>query len=118
MSMVGTASGVNLKFKRATQLCAALSQLIQAYFEAEPFVIVENEESNGDLAHILRIRNPPPLELSTMLGDVVHNTRSALGHLAWQLVLVNGRSPSTNTEFPIAESEKRYTGIAPRYLAG
>lgn len=36
-----------------------------------------------------------------VLGDAVHNLRSALDHLAWQLVRANGAKPSRATQFPI-----------------
>ncbi len=45
-------------------------------------------------------RSRPP-EWSPIIGDIVHNWRSALDHLAWQLVIRNGRKPSGSTAFPI-----------------
>lgn len=42
----------------------------------------------------------PPLKWGVLIGDVVHNLRSALDHLAWQLVLRNGGESSWRTQFP------------------
>jgi hypothetical protein len=39
------------------------------------------------------IREPPVEEWGVIIGDVVHNLRSALDHLVWQLTLANGNIP-------------------------
>ncbi len=41
---------------------------------------------------------------SVVVGDVIHNLRSALDHLAWQLVILDGGQPNDSTQFPIYES--------------
>ena len=41
-------------------------------------------------------------------GDLVHNLRSALDHLVWQLVIRDGQEPSRRNEFPICYSQKRF----------
>ncbi|WP_139205445.1 hypothetical protein [Plantibacter sp. MMLR14_011] len=43
-----------------------------------------------------------PAHWPVILGDAVHNARSALDHLAWQLVVKDGGNPSRRTQFPIA----------------
>ena len=40
-------------------------------------------------------------EWSPIIGDIVHNWRSALDHLAYQLVIKNGKTPCIRTQFPI-----------------
>jgi hypothetical protein len=49
----------------------------------------------------MRIRDAPPIKWSIIIGEIVHNLRSALDHLAWQLVKANGEKPDRNTGFPI-----------------
>ena len=44
---------------------------------------------------------PVPIELPAVAGDFVHNLRSALDYLAWQLVLLDDGRPTTETTFPI-----------------
>ena len=41
------------------------------------------------------------VEWSLILGDLLHNLRSALDHLAWQLVVDGGGTPSQDTNFPV-----------------
>jgi hypothetical protein len=44
---------------------------------------------------------PLPARLNTLIGELLHDSRSALDHLAWQLVLHNGGQPTGATNFPI-----------------
>lgn len=39
--------------------------------------------------------------LNTIIGELLHNLRSALDHLAWQLVLNAKGTPTDDTKFPI-----------------
>jgi hypothetical protein len=50
----------------------------------------------------------PPLSLGVGIGDVVHNLRSALDHLVWQLSLVQTAKPSRQTQFPIADNASAF----------
>jgi|SRR5580704_486461 hypothetical protein len=43
-----------------------------------------------------------------MFGDAIHNLRSALDHLVWQLVLVNKKRPSGSNQFPICDTGANY----------
>jgi hypothetical protein len=55
------------------------------------------------LVHLYRVQNPPPADpqWSAIIGDCLHNLRSALDYLAWQLVLASGSTPTSRTGFPI-----------------
>jgi hypothetical protein len=59
---------------------------------------------NG-LRHVYRADHPPTVDpvWSAVIGDCVHNLRSALDHIAYQLV----RSPNTRTQFPILDRPPR-----------
>jgi hypothetical protein len=43
-----------------------------------------------------------------MVGDFVHNLRSALDHFVWQLVLLDGGKPSRESAFPVATHGQAY----------
>jgi hypothetical protein len=49
----------------------------------------------------MEIHGAPPMRLGVVVGDIVHNLRSSLDHLAWQLALIRTSSPKQSTEFPI-----------------
>jgi len=46
--------------------------------------------------------------LSLAIGDVIHNLRSALDHLYFQLVTANGETPDRSTYFPIKKDRASY----------
>lgn len=53
---------------------------------------------------------PTPLRWSVILGEFLYDLRSALDHLARQLVLVNGRKPNNRTEFPVFRDSEEFEG--------
>jgi hypothetical protein len=68
--------------------------------------------------HIYRLVEQPmlPPHWPAVFGDFVHNLRSALDHLAWQLVKLNRGSPNESTQFPIWPNEFRYVDGAQKAL--
>lgn len=88
-----------------------------AYLDSRPYELVgrpqpEGEEGKGLL--VWKVHRPPPLRLSVLLGDLLHNLRSSLDHIAWQLVLANGGTPGRGTSFPILLTKKATLKIAGR----
>lgn len=60
-----------------------------------------------------------PFDAVATAGDIVHNLRSALDHLAYQLVIVgSGKEPSRRVEFPIAKDLATYEAEKARKLEG
>jgi hypothetical protein len=58
------------------------------------------------------LRPPPdPVRWGVVLGDVLHNFRSALDHLVWQLVLLSGKKGSPENQFPICDRGATYWSI-------
>src|SRR6266567_3032592 len=57
-----------------------------------------------------------PEEWAVILGEIMHNLRSALDNLIWQLVLPGDSEPGDNHEFPIAHDRDWYDKVAPRKL--
>jgi hypothetical protein len=70
-------------------------------------VVREIEPETGYTAHRVKIKEPPPARLGLLVGDAVHNLRSALDHIALELAVSKhrpGRVPATieeSSEFPI-----------------
>lgn len=60
----------------------------------------------------------PPIELGLIAGDAIHNLRTALDHLAYELVRANGQSPNRGTAFPIADNATLYQPMQARYAKG
>src|SRR4051794_30807570 len=43
----------------------------------------------------------PAVRMQTLVGELLHDLRTSLDHLAWQLVLENGGTPTEDTTFPV-----------------
>lgn len=50
---------------------------------------------------------PPPV-WGVYLGEMVHNMRSALDQLMWELVGANNEHPGKHTQFPLCETEGKW----------
>lgn len=98
--------GVQAKLERAASHLEALQDEIRAFFARDPYMVRSDLDCEaGKYRLYFEIREQPPLMWSVILGDLVHNLRSALDHLAWQLVIFSGNKPGRGTQFPIFTSE-------------
>ena len=85
---------IKLKVERAKEHIRELGRSIQAFRDSNPYgFIIEDDLQTGDKVHRLEIRKETPDCFALLIGDAVHNLRSALDHLAWQLVIANGQVP-------------------------
>ena len=66
----------------------------------------------------IKVSEEIPENFPAVIGDAVHNLRSALDHLVWSLVLVNGETPDERTQFPINYSLDSLEKAIPRTLKG
>ncbi|MCE9621865.1 MAG: hypothetical protein K8R99_05915 [Actinomycetia bacterium] len=102
--------GVEVKLARAREHARTLHEESRAFFEQDLYRFVVDVHNDGR-KHVWRTDCDPPSlpdHFAALLGDFVHNLRSALDHLAWQLVLLNGGEPHELTQFPIRSAEFRY----------
>ena len=94
-----TLEGVAAKLVRARSHFDKLGEVCDKAIKqstGEPFV-----EREGDWEVVRVPVGEFPVWPSIVSGDYVHNLRSALDHLAWQLVKVSGAKPGPWTSFPI-----------------
>ncbi|HEY7725359.1 MAG TPA: hypothetical protein VH880_08490, partial [Anaeromyxobacteraceae bacterium] len=101
---------VRSKFDRAKQHLRDLDAAVRAFLDAKPYVVsARRDPSTRGPTYFLASVADPPIQLSSIAGDVLHNLRSALDHLAYQLVMVAGHDPpSDHVYFPISGSAKQY----------
>ena len=99
---VATFHGIDIKIQRSNFHLKELRKSFEQRLENEAYRFVP-EIKEGGKQHLYRADNPPPDDerWGLMAGDCVHNLRSALDHLAVQLVIANRGSPTTQTYFPI-----------------
>jgi len=60
----------------------------------------------------------PSHEFSWFIGDFLYNTRAALDHLVWDLVLSCGNQPTRRNAFPLFDSPARWERLHKHRLAG
>jgi hypothetical protein len=116
--MAGSLESVTRKLDRADYHIKDIDSRIST-FSAHPYDVIPYE--NGDTEETeLRLANVKgmPTEWPAIIGDAINNLRSALDHLMWNLVLLNGNSPGRNTQFPIVTSGNGYDGESCRMTGG
>jgi hypothetical protein len=83
--------GMRVKLARARRHVDELKAILGSV--ADDAVASINGQPSGTNPSVLeyRVMRVPPLDpvASAVVGDIVHNLRSALDHLAWQLVLLD-----------------------------
>lgn len=73
------------KLVRAVQQAVHLQDHSAAYAEMNPYILASKFENDAHYGYLSG--RPPPLYLGLILGEVVHDLRSALDQLAWQLAI-------------------------------
>jgi hypothetical protein len=108
MSSVST-FGSKVKIERARKHLQELTTAIKEFFASNPFsVIYEDEAETGDRVYLIKINRQIPVEWGAIIGDIIHNARTALDLLAWQMVLANGGTPNKRTKFPISSNAQEF----------
>jgi len=99
-----------VKIERANQHAADLFTRLSAFFDTNPYqVVIEDDPRTGDRVFRLHKVADVPLEIAAAIGDIVHNLRASLDHLACQLVLANGETPTRQTAYPVCKDAQEYT---------
>jgi hypothetical protein len=111
---------VAVKVDRAREHLASLLTEVRTYLDSKLYAVEANRDPGSRrLVYSVASVRPAPLKLSALLGDTIHNLRSSLDHLAYQLVCVGtGKSPSSHVYFPIADDHAKYIEQSRRQLKG
>ena len=119
--------GFRLKLHWANDRLEALKADVEAWFKQQPYGIIGEYEPGPPEKYVFSFRlfDPPPPRWGLLIGEFAYHARSALDHLAWQLVLLNGNEPGRRTGFPIilspfdwgeSESAVRLRGASERHI--
>ena len=106
---------IQLKINRANEHRNTLIDKLTEYLDS-PFYrlsIKRNPCDDTSVVCIFDVIHEPPLECGVILGDFLHNIRSALDYFACCLVEKNGGIVNDRTQFPIIDS----TPPKPLYIA-
>jgi hypothetical protein len=93
------------KIERARQELDALDLEIEAFLSDDTYRVSEEVDTDKGLK-VYRVEPlvaPPSARWGVFVGEIVHNLRSALDHIVWQLALLKTKteSPHKGTSFPI-----------------
>lgn len=94
---------------------------VTAFGMEDPYVgAFEFEVDTGEWVARIMVATPLPAHWSLLIGDIVHNLRSALDNLAFALVSANVPTLSRpdRVQFPIFESEVEFVRKRARYIGG
>ena len=100
-----------LKVVRAQEHLDALRFEARRYLDTRPYEAAT--ERHGDRIDVFpRMKTPPPVRLSAIIGDCVSNLRSALDYVMWQLAERHTKTPlvvgKDRPYFPIFSDNKAY----------
>jgi hypothetical protein len=109
---------LNRARKHLQEIEAACDRFVRDDPDTAAGVRVKRDNDAGQFTLYAIIPQEFPLEMSAPVGDALHNLRSALDNLAWQLVIAAGNTPGKHTEFPIFEDEGEFNAKAPRKTRG
>jgi len=107
---------VQVKIERAKKHLRDLAAELTTFQKTSLTVIGEREDQHGNVVS-REFRELPvyPFNALACAGDIVQNLRTALDHLAWQLVMtasLPGFPPGRHTCFPISKDLESYQYIA------
>lgn len=113
--MTDRLQGPRLKIERAKTHIGELEGLVSAFFATEPYEALEEmNPATGKNRAWVRINAEPDPSWSLVIGDVLHNLRSALDLLYCQLLTANGVTPRGSDWFPIHDTQLLFDkGSAP-----
>lgn len=98
-----------LKVERAKKHIGDLQAAFESFIQSHPHeFITENDPQTGILTVEVRFREPVPPTLALILGDAIHNLRTALDHAMWELIGIDGGTPDRQTAFPFSKNRKDY----------
>lgn len=108
MSIHTKLPGVSLKVLRAKEHLDTIRE-IDHQFASTDCEIVAKEDRDKDLGWLELQLPKPPIHISVIVGECLHNLRSALDYLVWQLVLANPpQEPTSRNMFPICSSPELF----------
>jgi hypothetical protein len=111
MSTQSRINGITLKIERAKEHIRHLDSRIQDFLGNKPYVIGAKPHRIPQIEHttlyIVEV-SPVPDDIPLIMGDAIHNLRSSLDHLAWQLVEAAGFTPNKDTYFPVSDTAHKY----------
>ena len=115
---------LSVKIEQANKHIEELERATSVFHDATPppyEIYFEDSPKKLERTYRIRVHKKIPLEISALIGDVLHNLRSALDHLAWHLVTSRSIEPKATPShiyFPIFETAQKYHANKMRKIQG
>lgn len=106
-----------VKTQRARELLAQLNPL-QKEIASPEYLGTDVQRDGRDVVVRLSVKGSPPSRIGCIVGDVVHNLRTALDYLAWLAVEWNGCAPTKKTQFPVCSTNATFSNVVSTQLGG
>jgi hypothetical protein len=123
--MPASLTGPFAKLDRAYEHLRVLDAETAAFYEGsadegQPYEVQsEFRADTSEYVFTIKVLRQPPARLGLILGDYIHNLRSALDHLVCQLARLSEPSDDcTTTQFPIRKSRQLFDSVEPDWLRG
>ena len=96
------------KIVRAREQLHTLERKIDRFCKSKSYTIKkERDLQTGEDLMIFHATKPIPLKWSIIIGEIIHDLRSALDHAIYELTILNRGEALSGTEFPIFEDEDK-----------
>ena len=95
--------GIHEKIARAREDFQTIEGEVRAWFAGKLYSVIDYHDIQTGWHSIKPepIIEPIPLRWPVVLGELIHDIRSALDHIITLLVIANGRVPNVGNQFPI-----------------
>src|SRR5260370_18770129 len=99
--------GPKLKVKRAKKHISELIDVVAAYVNSDFCeCVIQRNRDTGIHELVIKVVKQTPCEIPLIIGDAVHNLRSALDILICDVVRNSGNTPTKHTKFPFRETRQ------------
>jgi hypothetical protein len=100
---------VRLKIERAYEHIRNLELAMATFIESNPYLFdAKRDPQSGTVHYVVAETKAIPSAFSLISGEILFHLRSALDHLAYQLVIASGNQPDRHVAFPIYETAEKY----------
>jgi len=98
--------GAYLKLERARAHIYELEARLKEFVGREPYAAAIEQNQDGSLSLFLELREPLPQPLGLVIGDAIHNIRTALDHATWALVGLDRGTQDRWTKLPASSTNQ------------
>src|SRR3972149_3205168 len=111
---------IRVKIERAKKHVGGIQAAIRAFHDTRPYMVgAKRNPQTRQLIYYVSDLKPVPITIAAVAGDALQNLRSALDHLAYQLVVVGVGGPPpdpTRVCYPIARDAASYPAFRGRVV--